>query len=134
MSRTPANYSMVLVRGTTWEDQFEYIDDTGAPADLTGWHARMHVRTMETRFGKDTDGLVLQIGTDGADPLMVWTDAAAGKLKIFAHPEQHAALNPDNMKKAKYAYSIELYRQVGTYEDVKPLVTGALNVLGEVTR
>ena len=40
MSRTPASYSMQVVRGGTWEDEFTYTDEDGIAIDLTGYRAR----------------------------------------------------------------------------------------------
>lgn len=33
MSRTPASYSMQVVRGGTWEDEFTYTDEDGNAID-----------------------------------------------------------------------------------------------------
>lgn len=35
---------LVILQGSTWEMHWPIIDDTGAPADLTGWAARAQVR------------------------------------------------------------------------------------------
>lgn len=72
--------------------------------------------------------------TTGTDPLLVWDTAATGRLRIVARPDQHAALNASNAKKAKYAYAIEMHKPDGTGEYVLPLVEGALTVRGETTR
>lgn len=134
MSRTPASYAMTVQRGATWEDEFTYTDDDGLPIDLTGYEARMQVRTLATRYGTSTTGLMLELSTTGTDPLLVWDTAATGRLRIVARPDQHAALNASNAKKAKYAYAIELHKPDGTGEYVLPLVEGALTVRGETTR
>lgn len=134
MSRTPASYSIVVVRGSTWEDEFTYTDDQGTPIDLTGYEARMQVRTLATRYGTSTTGVMLELSTTGADPLLVWDTAATGRLRIVARPDQHDALNAGNARKAKYAYAIELYKPDGTGEYVLPLVEGVLTVRGEVAR
>lgn len=134
MSRTPASYSIVVVRGSTWEDEFTYTDDQGTPIDLTGYEARMQVRTMATQYGTSTTGVLLELLTNGPDPLLVWDTAAEGRLRILARPDQHAVLNPGNARQAKYAYAIELFRPEGAGEYVLPLVAGGITVLGEVTR
>lgn len=134
MSRTPASYPMVWTRGSTVEEEFTYTDDDGLPIDLTGYEARMQVRTLATRYGTSATGLMLELSTTGADPLLVWDTAAAGRLRIVARPDQHAALNAGNAKKAKYAYAIELHKPDGTGEYVLPLVEGVLTVRGEVAR
>ena len=136
MSRTPASYNMTVVRGSTGEDEFSYTDDAGVAIDLTGYEARMQVRSLTGQHGTTTTTtLLLELTTDGADPLLVWDTAAAGALKIVASPDQHAVLNPSNARSAKYAYSIEVYRPAGANpEYVIPLVQGKLTVRGEVTR
>lgn len=134
MSRTAAAYSMVWTRGSTIEEEFSYTDDDGLPIDLTGYEARMQVRTLATRYGTSTTGLMLELSTTGTDPLLVWDTAATGRLRIVARPDQHAALNAGNARKAKYAYAIELYKPDGTGEYVLPLVEGVLTVRGEVAR
>ena len=125
---------MVWTRGSTVEEVFTYTDDDGLPIDLTGYEARMQVRTLATRYGTSTAGLMLELSTTGTDPLLVWDTAAAGRLRIVARPDQHAALNASNAKKAKYAYAIEMYKPDGTGEYVLPLVEGSLTVRGETTR
>ncbi|HEY1034004.1 MAG TPA: hypothetical protein VGE09_03370 [Pseudoxanthomonas sp.] len=134
MSRTPASYAMTVQRGSTWEDEFTYTDDDGTPIDLTGYEARMQVRTLATQYGTSTDGLMLELSTTGTDPLLVWDTAVTGRLRIVARPDQHAALNAGNARKAKYAYAIELFKPDGTGEYVLPLVTGRVTVRGEVVR
>lgn len=125
---------MTVQRGSTWEDEFTYTDDDGTPIDLTGYEARMQVRTLATRYGTSTAGLMLELFTTGVEPLLVWDTAATGRLRIIARPDQHAVLNPANARKAKYAYAIELFKPDGAGEYVLPLVTGPLSVRGEVAR
>lgn len=135
MSRTPATYSMTVVRGSTWEDEVQYTDASGVPIDLTGYEARMQVRTVAGQFGLTTaQTLLLELRTDGDDPLLSWDSAAEGRLVIRARPDQHAALNPNNSRREKYVYSIEIYKDEGDGEYVIPLVQGSLSVAGEVTR
>jgi hypothetical protein len=127
---------MTVVRGSTWEDEFTYTDDAGTPIDLTGYEARMQVRSLTGQYGTTTTTtMLLELTTDGATPLLVWDTAATGTLKIIASPAQHAALNPSNAKMVKYAYSIEVYLPAGVDpEYVIPLVEGNITVKGEVTR
>lgn len=141
MSRTPAAYSMTVVRGATWEDELTYTDEAGAAVDLTGYQARMQVRTMAGRYGTSTtDTLLLELTT--ANGLLVIATPVGGtvpnQIRIAATSEAHAALNPSNAKRAKYAYSIELYIPAdvgaGTPEYAIPLVEGSIVVKGEVTR
>jgi hypothetical protein len=136
MSRTPASYAMPVVRGSTWEDEFTYDDDAGAPVDLTGYEARMQVRTLDGEFGTTTTTtLLLELLTTGADPGLIIDTPAGGtvpnRIRIAVDPAAHAVLNPDNAKKMKYAYWVELYIPAGTDpEYVIPLVKGKLSVAG----
>lgn len=134
MSRTPASYSLPVVRGSTWEDFFIYEDPDGLPIDLTGYSARMQVRTVDGQYGLSTaETLALELTTSNG--LLVWNAAADGKLDIVVAPAAHAVLNPENAKKAVYVYSLELYVPAGVDpEYVIPLVKGKIIVQGETTR
>lgn len=127
MSRTPAYFSLPVVRGTTWEDSFDYRDADGVAIDLTGYEARMQVRTLAGRFGTTTSTtLLLSLSTTGVDPLLVWDTADIGRVRVYALPAAHAAINPDNAKKVKYAYWLEFYDG----DHVLPVVTGTLTAHG----
>lgn len=127
MSRTPASFSMPVVRGTTWEDSFEYTDSAGVAIDLTGYEARMQVRTIAGRYGTTTaTTLLLGLSTTGLDPLLVWDTADIGRVRVYALPAAHADLNPANAKKVKYAYWLEFYDG----DHVLPVVTGTLTAHG----
>jgi hypothetical protein len=136
MSRVPAKYNMTVIRGATWEDEFTYADDAGVPIDLTGYQARMQVRSLVGQFGTTTTTtLMLELSTTGATPRLLWDTAATGTLKIVVPPTAHAVLNPANVARVQYAYSIELYQPAGANpEYVLPLVQGKITVKGEVTR
>ena len=59
MSRTPAQASLTVVRGATWEDEITYRDEAGQAIDLTGYEARMQVRTLAGQYGQSVGGLAL---------------------------------------------------------------------------
>lgn len=133
MSRTPGNFSLPIVRGATWEDEFIYKDAAGVAVNLTGYQARMQVRTLGGQFGTTTTTtLLLSLSTTGVNPLLVWDTAALGRVRVYARPDQHAVLNPSNLKKAQYAYWLEFYKPdpSGTGEYVLPVVTGKLTARG----
>lgn len=136
MSRTPASASLIVVRGSTWEDEFTYVDDDGVAIDLTGYEARMQVRTLDGQFGTTTTTtLLMELATTGVDPLLVWDTAALGKLRIVAPPATHDDLNPLNLKKIRYAYAVEIFIPAGVDpEYVIPLAQGPLWVHGEIAR
>lgn len=136
MSRTPASYSMKVVRGSTWEDEFVYTeDDQVTPIDMTGYEARMQVRTAAGQYGlSTTDTLVLELTTGNG--LLYWDTAPDGRLRIKVEAADTLQLNPDNAKKVSLVYSLELFLPagVGVEEYVIPLVAGKITVLGETTR
>lgn len=137
MSRTAASYSMQVTRGATWEDEFTYTeDDEVTPIDLTGYEARMQVRTLRGAYGlSTTDTLLMELLTTGEAPKLAWDSAADGRLRIRVAAADTVALNPDNLKRVKLAYSLELYLPAGSEpEYVIPLVQGSISVAGEVTR
>jgi hypothetical protein len=136
MSRTPASYGMVWVRGSTVEEEFTYVDSDCVPVDLTGYEARMQIRTMEGEYGTSTDEtLVLELTTTGQTPMLFWDTPAEGRLRLLVSAAVVKLLNPDNLKRTRLAYSIEVYIPEGTEpEYVIPLVRGRISVQGEVTR
>lgn len=134
MSRTPASYSMQVVRGATWEDEFTYTDTAGAPIDLTGYEARMQVRTIAGQYGATTTTtLVLELSTaNGQLSIPTPTD---GQVLLAVSAEDTWLLNPSNAKKVKLVYSLELFVPAGVDpEYVIPLVKGSITVQGETTR
>lgn len=138
MSRTAASYSMTVTRGATWEDSFDYADADGNPVDLSNYEARMQVRTLAGEFGATTTTTLLLELTTQNDLLAIQTPPGGtvpSRIAITVPPEDHAALNPDNAKKVKYAYGIELYIPQGANpEYVIPLADGKVTVKGERVR
>lgn len=134
MSRTAASYSMRVTRGSTWEDVFTYTEDDQTPIDLTGYQARMQVRTVAGQYGlTGSDSLVMELTT--ANGRLFFDPAEDGVLRIRVEAADTLPLNPDNLRKVKHVYSLELFRPAGLDpEYVVPLVAGSISVLGEVTR
>lgn len=134
MSRTPGNYSIEVVRGATWEESFEYTDDAGQPIPLTGYQARMQVRTKEGQFGlSGAPTLVMELTTE--DGRLRIPDPLEGQVLLVVSAADTVLLNPDNLKRTKLVYSLELYRPAGADpEYVIPLVKGSITVQGETTR
>lgn len=136
MSRTPATASLTVVRGATWEDEFTYTDDTGAPVDLTGYEARMQVRQLDSMYGTTgAESLVMELSTTGTAPQLSWDTAADGRLRLRVDAVDTVVLNPENEKKVSLAYGLEVYFPEGVEpEYVIPLVQGKLTIMGEVVR
>lgn len=134
MSRTPASYSMQVVRGATWEDEFTYTDVDGEPIDLTGYEARMQVRKPEGQFGTTTTTTLVKELTTG-NGLLTIPDPTNGQVLLKVDAIDTVPLNPDNLKKTKLVYSLELYiPEAVDPEYVIPLVRGSIAVQGETTR
>lgn len=134
MSRTPANSPLTVVRGSTWEDDFTYLQEDGSPVDLTGYEARLQVRPIEARAGTTAaETLLMELSTTGATPALTWDTAAAGRLTLRVEAADTIALNPDNERKVRLWYAIEVYIP-GSPEYVVPLAEGTLTVLSEAVR
>lgn len=141
MSRTPSTSPVTVVTGATWEDYFDYFeDDKITPIDLTGYEARMQIRTLAGLYGTSTtDTLLLELLSTGATPRLLIEVPANGTVKnrvrIKVDVEAHRLLNPLNLRKIKHGYGIELYIPAGAeLEYVIPYVQGTANVLGERVR
>lgn len=141
MSRTPASYSMPVVRGSTWEDVLDYYeDDETTPIDLTGYEGRMQVRTETGRFGTTTtETLLMELLTTGANPRLFIETPPGGtvpnRVRIRVEAEDTIDLNPENERKVKLAYGLELYQPAGVDpEYVLPLANGSISAKGEVAR
>lgn len=134
MSRVPASVNMTWTRGSTVEFGFRFKDSDGTVIGGSPIEARLQVRPWADRFGTTTaTTLLLELTTEGADPTLAW-DTIAGEVSLTAQlaPEVHDMLNHTNLKKVKYAYSLELFTAGDAYV-VSP-VAGSINVLGETTR
>jgi hypothetical protein len=140
VSRIPVAYSMTVQRGATWEQDFFYTEDDGVtPIDLTGYEARMQVRRPTGRYGlTTTDTLVLELNSTGANPLLELFVPAGGTvrngIRIRVSATGTEVLNPDNLKKVKLVYGLELYRPLPAPDYVIPLFEGTLTCRGEVVR
>ena len=140
MSRIPASYPLIVQRGGTWEQAFFYTEnDEVTPIDLAGYEARMQIRTPVGRYGLSTvDTLVLELSSapgNGLIELFVPTGTLVRNgIRIRVDAAATAVLNPDNLKKVKYVYGLELFRSLPAPEYVIPLFEGSLTCRGEVVR
>lgn len=126
--------ALSIRRGNTWVVSFQYTeDDEVTPVDLTGYEARMQIRTLDTMYGEQDpdDGLIAAYATTGVAPKLVWDTASIGKVVLTVPAADTDVLNPDNVAKVRYAYGVEAYTAGGV---VIQLATGKLTVRGEVVR
>jgi len=138
VSRMPVSYSMTIQRGATWEQEFRYTEADGVtPIDLAGFEARMQVRRRVGQFGLSlADTLILEL-TSLNGLIALFTPAGGtvrNGIRIQVPASGTAALNPDNLKRVKLVYGLELYRPLPAPEYVIPLFEGALTCRGEVVR
>jgi hypothetical protein len=137
VSRLAALVELSLQRGSTWEDDFTYTDEAGVGVDLTDFKARLQVRTIEGRYGTTTtDTLLLEKDSD-ADPDEVSFVESGGVLCVIRLKIPVAdveTLNPDNVKRTRVAFGIELFKDNESPEYVLPLCEGRITVRGEVVR
>lgn len=137
MSRTPANASLQVVRGATWEDEFTYVDAASVAVNLTGYSARMQVRTKDGQYGlTTTTSLLLELTT--ANGLLI-IDIPPGqtvpcRIKVRVPVASVALLNPNNERRVRLAYALEVFDPAQVPEYVVPLAVGNIIVTGETTR
>lgn len=128
---------MTVVTGSTWEDFFDYLEGDGVtPIDLTGYQARMHIRTQDNAYGLATSStLLLALLSAGASPKLFIEIPPGGTVKnrvrIKVDVADHRVLNPNNDERLRLAYGMELYIPAGANpEYVIPYIQGAVQVRG----
>lgn len=110
-------HDMVLDQGSTFTRQITWKDSTDSPVDLTGYTARMQIRS--TVRGANT---VLSLTTENG---RIALGGAAGTIDLTIAATTTATLEPTT-----YAYDLELV----SGSVVTRLLYGSLTVRGEVTR
>ena len=141
MSRTPSTAPLRVVTGATWEDYLDYFEADGTtPIDLTGYEARMQVRTPKGKYGLTTaETLLLELVSTGATPQLFIEIPPDGtvknRLRFRVEVEDHRVLNPLNKERLLLPYGVELYIPASTDpEYVLPYAQGDLRVDGERVR
>ncbi len=135
MSAIPATAALRWMRGSTIEEVFTYLSPDMLPVDLTGYQARMQVRTLDGQYGTSTAAtLVMELSTDNGRLSIDMPDTGVVALRVEA--EDTFDLNPDNLRKVSLCYGIELFQPaVGpAAEYVVPLAQGKITVYGETAR
>lgn len=113
-------YDIICEQGATLRRLFTWLDDSGAPVDLTGYSARMHVREMV-----ESPTVVLECTTEN-ERLSLGGPAGTILLSV------ESSVMEDISAPFTYRYDIELV--VGPEPDVVRLVEGRFRVSPEVTR
>lgn len=108
---------------------FYFTDDNGDALDLTGWSAKMQVRSA---LGASSSIFTLVETPNGNDSYIDITDATAGEVEVFVSnddidlvPEASATTDA-----VVYAYDIVLTDTAG---DFMPFVGGTFTVIPGVT-
>ena len=114
-----ARIDLVLEQGATWDTPFTWETSPNVPKDLTGWTARMHIRTEV-----DTPTTLMELTTT-AGTLVV--DGPTGTTSLNVAPAVTAALTW-----TEGVYDLELVR--GAELEVRRLVEGRVRLSPEVTR
>lgn len=137
MATTPANGPLKAVRGATWEETFTWLNPEQLPVDLTGYEARMQVRTLEGQYGLSTaDTLLMELSTDPGNGRLTIDIPETGVVALRVEAEDMVVLNPDNLRKVVHCYSVELFQPAvgASPEYVVPLILGKVTIYGETTR
>ncbi len=133
MGRKASTYSMSLTRGSTWTESFTYTDAAGDPIDLTGFVARMQIRTLAGRTGLSTaDTLVMELASDGGSPRLFITPAE-GKIDLVVAAADTASLSPLNQP-IRHVYELELVDTNTTPNTIIPFLAGRVRVRPEIIR
>lgn len=121
MATRPAQITLTVYQGQTFEDEIRFEDANGDPLDFTDMSARMQVR----RAVPDDEILAEFSTADGTiDPL-----DETGVVKFAVDADITADLPADNVTQS-WVYDLELVD--GTH--VSRLMEGAFVVVPEVTR
>lgn len=123
MANVPANITLQVYQGQTFDDEIVFIGPDNLPINLTGKEARMQVR----RAVPDED-VLLELSTDAGTILLFGSD---GKLKFNVLAATTAAMPTDNVQQT-WVYDLE----VGDsgFVEVQRMLQGAFVVFPEVTR
>jgi hypothetical protein len=123
MPSIPANVTLFVFQGQTFDDVIIFIDGNDDPLDFTGQEARMQVR----RAVPDQDVIVELSTAEGTiEPLGV-----NGVVK-FALPASDTAELPTNFVSQTWVYDLEIGDP--TFTTVRRMIQGAFVVSPEVTR
>lgn len=131
MGRKASVYNMSLTRGSTWNESFTYTDEAGVPIPLTGYTARMQIRTLAGRTGLTTATTLIMDLTTENDRLTI--TELDGKVDIDVSSVDTLLLSPLN-KRVRYVYGLELVDASVSPEIVIPFLTGRISVYPEIPR
>lgn len=111
-------YNGVIDQGADWYINFTYEQPDGSPVNLTGYTAKLQLRTSPL-----AKTAVMTLSTDTGDGIVI--TGSTGLIACHATATKTAAINP-----AKYAYDLELYNS----GIVTRLIQGTMEVSANTTR
>jgi hypothetical protein len=114
---TAGIYNFTIDQGSVWDLEITYQDPNGVPINLTGFTAKMQLRTD---YNSPTADLTLTTGGGG-----IVITGATGVVDISASAAQTGALAP-----AFYVYDLELIS--GT--NISRLIQGQITIAEQVTQ
>lgn len=113
-------YPIVINQGATWNLNVEYRDETNLPVDLTGYSAKMQLRTSPLAAVAELTLSTMPNGGITISPL-------TGIVYLTATAVQTAGLKPQ-----KYSYDLDITNPVTGV--VTRLIQGVVNVIAGTTR
>jgi hypothetical protein len=118
----PGKLNLKINRGETFRHILKWQDANETPIDLTGYTARMHIRSSI-----DAPTTLLELTT--SNNKISFPNALEGEILLKLTAAETAALTWDTG-----VYDLELVILVSAVEEVTRLVEGKVTVTKEVTR
>lgn len=125
------NYNFTINRGSTKVVNVEYTDATGSIKNLTGYNARMQLRTDP---GSNVVALSLNSTTSTANKSSISITPVSGSLSVYM-----SAADTTNLVNDLYFYDLEIYTAADPYSKTDPeyvvrLLEGTITTKYNVTR
>jgi len=127
MSLSFAKVSYKAIRGMTWNESIQLLDETGAPVDLTG-----STLMMRLRAAIGDDAYVMELSTSNGR-LIADTPETSGWIKLSISADDMLAFPENNHEITKYVYDATLIR-AGSPEVREPIIGGRVKIQPQVTR
>lgn len=115
-------YDLTFYQGANFYYEFVYKDSAGTAIDLTGYTARMHIRTQIS-----ADATVIDISTVSGEIVI---DEAAGKITINVPATDTESIELNHTEQ-EWVYDLELVDSSGF---VQRILEGKVFAYPEVTR
>lgn len=121
MGQLAAEVNFEFHAGSTWRDSVVYeveteVKDVFVPFDLTGWSARMQLRSA-------LDSTIVDLEITSSNGLLI-LGGDTGLISVLVYPLQTTPLG-DVSGPVEYVHGIELFKDIGGgEEDVIPLFYG----------